>query len=112
MLSKFYNYFFPQKNNPDIRISFNIDDITNNNILVKVEYKNTSIDTCKYIAKILFMLNKGFLMKHMIEAINRLPINNHEFAVQVLKEWDNLYLLENYNDPIISPSDAFSRHTK
>lgn len=102
MVFKFLNKFFrPQKS-----ITF-IFTGNNKNINLNIQYKKCNSE---YIASMIYALNNGLFLGKMVQNLtDNIDIKNNN---EILLKLDQLYLLDQKNDLLVKPLEAFEKNAK
>lgn len=94
-------------------IYFELD--TNDNINISLDYNINELDIGPKIGKLLYSLNKGFLMKPIIDQLNQSidkDTSHAKVIADILESWNSCYLIDQFNEPVVKPIGAFAKNVK
>jgi hypothetical protein len=106
MVFNFLYKFLPKpKSNKSITFTFT--GTNSNDIQLKIQYKECSPE---YIASLIYALNHGLFLGKMVQNLsdtNHIKDNN-----EILNKLDQLYVIEQQNDLLVKPLEAFEKNAK
>jgi hypothetical protein len=82
---------------------------------VTITYNPSDPNAAEDLGKLLYCMNKGFLMQYFLEELNKTILNDPENSstmVSVINSWNKFYETEPTNDPMIRPLSTFAKHVK
>lgn len=94
-------------------IYFELD--TNDNINISLNYNINELNIGTKIGKLLYSINKGFLMKPIIDQLNQYidkDISHAKVISDILESWNSYYLIDHFNEPVVKPIGAFTKNVK
>lgn len=94
------------------KVSFNF--FEDEKDIVKMSIKYDYINSPEYIASIIYALNNGLFLDKIVNILlDDLKKNkNQKFTNDILSRLDALYVIDQQNDLIIKPLEAFDKNAK
>lgn len=106
-----FNLLFNQKSN-NTKIIFSI---ANGESTIDIDWSDNSEETLKELSLLLFYINKGFLMRNILDKLKNIANKDEskkDFIINLIKNWDTCYQYEENSSVLIKPSMAFYNNVR
>lgn len=82
--------------------------------MVKISIKYDHINNPEYIASVIYALNNGLFLDKIVTILldNLKKEKNKDLTSNILSKLDTLYIIDQQNDLIIKPLEAFDKNVK
>lgn len=107
-----FNIFNKAPKNTNTKIVFSINNGESN---IDINWKNNDEETLRELSLLLFYINKGFLMRNILDKLKDIANNNEskkDFIINLIKNWDTCYQYEENSSVLVKPSMAFYNNVK
>lgn len=108
MVSKIYKYFSSLFKSKE-KISFEF--VSDTKDIVKVSINYSSINSPEYAASVIYALNNGLFLDKIVNILLN-DLSNKTLASNILGKLDALYIVDQQDDLIIKPLEAFDKNVK
>jgi hypothetical protein len=100
-------YKFLSKPKPQKSITFTFTGTNSSDIQLDIQYKECNPE---YIASLIYALNHGLFLGKIVQNLN--DHSNVKNNNEILSKLDQLYVIEQQNDLLIKPLEAFEKNAK